>query len=108
MATIKKTYKKDGKRVLRPRVVVIGDLQYINPTDEQLTEAGYTIEEAEYTPKVVVESYGQKVERLIRQRYSLSEELALLRQRESKPEEFAAYNAYCEECKQQVKGNSDE
>ena len=49
------------------------------------------------------EVYGQMVERLIRKRYTLSEELAILRQRDDKPEEFAAYNAYAEECKKKAK-----
>ena len=47
--------------------------------------------------------YGQTVDRLIRERYSLWDELAILRQRDEKPEEYAAYNAYCEECKQKAK-----
>lgn len=36
---------------------------------------------------------------LIRRNYSLSEELAILRQRDSKSDEFAEYNAFAEECK---------
>lgn len=51
------------------------------------------------------EVYGQMVERLIRKRYTLSKELSILRQRDEKPEEFAAYNAYAEECKQLAKFN---
>ena len=43
-----------------------------------------------------------EIERLIRCRYSLSAELAILRQRDAKPEEFEAYNAYAEECKAAV------
>ena len=44
-----------------------------------------------------------KVEILIRQRYSISAEFAILRQRDTKPEEFAEYNAYAEECKIEAK-----
>lgn len=47
--------------------------------------------------------YGERVERLIRERYSLSDELALSRQRETKAEEFAEYFAYCEDCKARAK-----
>lgn len=47
--------------------------------------------------------YNEEVNNMIRQRYSLSEELAILRQRDTKPEEFAAYNEYAEECKSKVK-----
>ena len=43
--------------------------------------------------------YGALVNRLIRDRYSLSEELSILRKRDEQPEEFAAYNAFAEECK---------
>ena len=43
--------------------------------------------------------YGERVNSLIRKRYTLSEELAILRRRDSAPEEFAAYHAYAEECK---------
>lgn len=47
--------------------------------------------------------YGQEVSRLIRERYSLDEELALQRQRYEKPEEWAEFNAYCEQCKAEAK-----
>ena len=47
--------------------------------------------------------YGEQVNALIRQRYSISQELAIMRQRDDKPEEWAAYNVYCEECKKQAK-----
>lgn len=47
--------------------------------------------------------YEARVTSLIRERYSVSAELAVLRQRDSKPEEFAAYNAFAEECKAQAK-----
>ena len=43
--------------------------------------------------------YGERVNALLRERYTLSEELAILRRRDSAPEEFAAYDAYAEQCK---------
>ena len=43
--------------------------------------------------------YGERVNALLRERYSLSEELSILRRRDTAPDEFAAYNAYAEECK---------
>ena len=49
------------------------------------------------------QSYDEQVNSLIRARYSLSEELAILRQRDEKPEEYQAYYDYCEKCKQQIK-----
>ena len=45
------------------------------------------------------EAYALRVEELVRERYSVSAELALLRQRESKAEEFQAYNTFAESCK---------
>ncbi len=48
-------------------------------------------------------AYEAEVERLIRRRYTVSQELALLRQRESKPEEFAEYDAFAEQCKAEAK-----
>ena len=43
--------------------------------------------------------YPEYVSALIRERYSINAELAILRQRDEKPAEFAAYNEYCEQCK---------
>lgn len=47
--------------------------------------------------------YEKTVEMNIREKYSLSQELAILRQRDSKSDEYAEYNAYCEECKVKAK-----
>lgn len=47
--------------------------------------------------------YGDLVNKKIREQYTLSEEIALLRQRDEKPEEFAKYNAYVERCKAEAK-----
>lgn len=47
--------------------------------------------------------YGELVERLIRRKYTVSAELAILRQKDEKPDEFAAYNAYAEQCKAEAK-----
>ena len=47
--------------------------------------------------------YPQLVENKIRTKYSVSAELAILRQRDTKPEEFAEYNAFCELCKVDAK-----
>ena len=47
--------------------------------------------------------YDEAVNTEIRKHYTASQEFALLRQREEKPDEYAAYYAYCEECKAFVK-----
>lgn len=49
--------------------------------------------------------YAERVEYLIRKRYTISDELAILRQREDKPEEFAEYNEFAEECKRIAAGS---
>ena len=47
--------------------------------------------------------YPNLVSRLIRERYSVDDEMAILRQRDTKPEEYKAYNTFCEECKARAK-----
>ena len=51
----------------------------------------------------VEQLYSATVDKRIRERYSVSAEIALLRQRDTKPEEFAEYNAFVEGCKAEVK-----
>lgn len=52
--------------------------------------------------------YDEAVDTEIRKRYSISQEFAILRQRDEKPDEYAAYFAYCEECKAYVKAKKKE
>ena len=56
-----------------------------------------------YTETELQQQYENTVNALIREKYTLSQELAILRQRDSKPEEYNAYNAYCEMCKIEAK-----
>lgn len=65
-----------------------------------LVERDKTAELAEIKTTI---DYPQLVENKIRTRYSVSAELAILRQRDTKPEEFAEYNAFCESCKAEAK-----
>ena len=58
--------------------------------------------------------YSSLVSEMIRKRYSLDAELAILRQRDEKPEEFAEYHAFAEACKRDARealgmegGNAD-
>lgn len=48
-------------------------------------------------------TYEQLVEKYIREKYSASQEFAILRQREEKIDEFNAYYDFAEECKQKAK-----
>ena len=49
------------------------------------------------------DEYENKIVALIRKKYNINQELAILRQRDTKPEEFAEYHKYVEQCKAQVK-----
>lgn len=65
-------------------------------------EAPEATEDGMETPPVPMD-YGETVNGLIRRKYTLSEELAILRQRDTKAEEFEAYNAYAESCKEEAR-----
>ena len=76
--------------------------QYIEMTTEEIAQRQMEQAEAERnywlnTP------YDEAVDAEIRKRYTVSQEFAILRQRDEKPEEYAEYYAYCEECKAYVK-----
>ena len=47
--------------------------------------------------------YGELVEELIRERYSITQEISLNRQRDVKVTEFNEYFNYCENCKVRAK-----
>lgn len=57
----------------------------------------------EYVNSVPMPTYEQRVQQSIRERYSVDDELAILRQRDTKPDKFAAYYEYAEQCKAQAK-----
>lgn len=52
-------------------------------------------------------SYEEAVNEEIRKRYSESQEFAILRQKDEKPDEYASYYAYCESCKAYVKSKKN-
>lgn len=56
-------------------------------------------------PRYTAAEYAEEVDRLIREKYSVSAELAILRQQTEKPDEYAAYYAFAEQCKAQAKEN---
>lgn len=59
------------------------------------------IVEIEQEPFVI--PYEERVVARIRSVYSIDDELALLRQKDTKPEEFAAYNDFVEQIKEEEK-----
>ena len=101
-----KQYIKDDKIKFRNEIVICRDgVQVINPTEEMLLADGWS----EYLlpqTEPLKSTYEERVEQLIRERYTSNQELAIQRQRETKPGEFEEYFAYCEECKSIAKIDS--
>lgn len=64
---------------------------YRDMTAEEIAELNF------YVPEPI--PYEQRVVNRIRERYSVDDELAILRQRDAKPLEFAEYNAFVEQIK---------
>ncbi len=48
-------------------------------------------------------TYEQEVALVIDSQYSIDAQIAILRQKDEKPEEWAKFNAFCEEVKKKVK-----
>ena len=104
---------KDGKirefKVTNNKVIAtieIGKRTVSNPLLEDFLAAGweeYTIPE----PSPYIPTYEERVSELIRERYSLDNELAIQRQRDTKPEEFQEYFDFCENCKRIAKGEEE-
>ena len=70
-----------------------------------LKNGTYVTSDEEQSTNEIVIPYEEKVVSLIREKYSVDDELAIQRQRDTKPDEFNEYFAYCEECKQRAKEN---
>lgn len=96
--TSKEVYSDSDKYVHR-----LGTESYFKRSTLLPGDTADKFEEVDAIPEETGISYNEEVNSMIRQRYSLSEELAILRQRDTKPEEFAAYNEHAEECKSKVK-----
>lgn len=89
--------------------LVVNDLEYWNEITQvdDIENSQETYNVTSYTAEELAERKQQKYENrvveLLRKKYSLNQELSILRQRDDKPEEYAAYNAYAEECKATAK-----
>ena len=86
------------------RIYDNGTYRDLTPEEILSMQAAQAEAEAEYWRTV---DYDTAVSALIRERYSLDAELAISRQRETKPDEFAEYFAFCEECKQTAKAKKE-
>lgn len=109
------------------KVEEIGGKQY--EVIEEFPNGGKTVEEIKETPAIPIkeaydeyedikvyipytteqlaerkqQKYEDRVVELLRKKYSLNQELAILRQRDEKPEEYQAYHDYAEQCKATAK-----
>jgi hypothetical protein len=96
-------YIKNGEiRDSRKIAVVVDGYRYFNPSHEMLIANGwqpYTPPTPEYPEVSQEEQYKNRIVELIREKYSVDDELAILRQRDTKIDEFNAYNSFVEECK---------
>ena len=81
--------------------------KYIEMTQEEITAMQAKAEKAErnYWQNI---PYDEAVNAKIRERYTDSQEFAILRQKDEKPDEYQAYYAYCEECKVWVRAKKAE
>ena len=87
--------------------IVLNGFRFFNPRHQDYLDAGYQVyiePEKTSTETITAPSnyeavYKQKVEEYIREEYSLSDEIALLRQQEDKQTEYTNYYNYCEVCK---------
>lgn len=65
-----------------------------------------TAEELARVEAVPQFSFKERVIARVRELYSVDDELAILRQRDTKPEEFAAYNEVVEKIKAEERGEN--
>lgn len=68
-----------------------------------LPDGTYDWIEVDEQPIELQLDYEQLVEQLIRERYTISQELAILRQRDAKPDEWQEYYDFAENCKMRAR-----
>lgn len=85
----------NGVKLCLPKQEVINDYEEI---DNDVIKA-----EEDYNDKIKRLKYCEFVNNKIRERYTLSEELAIQRKRDTSSDEFKDYYDYCESCKEEAK-----
>lgn len=75
------------------------DVQY---SDFDCQNGNFIFDIQKYNQRKQID-YERLVDSKIRTKYTLSQELAILRQRDIKPSEYQEYYAYCEQCKTEAK-----
>lgn len=86
------------------RICENGIIREMTPEEIATAQKREADAEREYWGAMV---YDEAVDAMIRERYTVSQELSILRQRDEKPEEYATYYAYCEECKSFIKAKKN-
>lgn len=102
----------DNEIVAEPynyQIAVVPDdiiVEYINFKDFYIVDGKFVFNANNYKARIEAKAeqvkyneYKAQIEGLIRERYSINDEIAIIRQRDSKPDEYVEYNAYCEGCK---------
>ena len=99
--TVKQGEQVGGKYFLETSRTLLDETRefYIKGQEEPLV---YNLEKVEGIIYSCL-SYKLIITMLIREKYDVDDELSIQRQRDSKPEEFAEYNAYIENCKRIAK-----
>ena len=98
----------DGVVTFFREPLIVGDRAIYNASEEQVLAQGWVEYIPEEEPIVeYVPTYEEKVVELIRQRYSIDDEIAILRQKDTKADEYDAWYAYCEQCKQDARNSSN-
>lgn len=82
-----------------------GKLVEMTPEEIAQRQAEAERQEREYWQSI---PYDDAVNAEIRKRYTESQEFAILRQKDEKPEEYHAYFDYCEYCKAFVRQKKEE
>lgn len=102
-----KLFIKNGIILPLKNIEIVKDgFRTFNPSEEMVVANGWEV----YTPPIreavevpIEEQYKNRIVELIREKYSVDDELSIQRQRYTKVEEFEEYDAYAESCKQQAR-----
>lgn len=88
------------------------DLSVIAYSDFDNTDGKYSFNKSRFNSRVAIEkenniiiNYKTQIDALIRKKYSINDEIAILRQRDTKTKEFNEYFEYVENVKQRVRMN---
>lgn len=100
LAKVNELLTSQGAKPINPTIIEVPqDAKFADIVNGAFSLSAYNERKA----RELNEKYESRVVVLIREKYSLDQELAILRQRDTKPMEFSDYNSYVEMCKTQAK-----